>query len=68
MYTGNDSFQVSKTLMGRAPVCVSGDYLCFASRNGKDLLIHENSEESGFKQVAEVKVSNKYKHCVSNIY
>ncbi|KRT80062.1 WD40 domain-containing protein [Oryctes borbonicus] len=50
-----DNFQMTKTLMGRAPVCTSGNYLCFASRSGKDILIHENCPTSGFKQVAEVK-------------
>lgn len=46
-----------KTLVGRAPITLIGDKLVFTSRSGKDILVHENSAESHYKQVTELKVS-----------
>lgn len=49
-----------KTLVGKAPVTVAGgNYLVFASRSGKDILVHENSIDSQFKRVAELNVRTK---------
>lgn len=55
------TFGTTKTIMGRAPVCVSGDKLCFCSRTGKDLLLHENSRDLQFKELSQVKVSQTSK-------
>lgn len=47
-------------IMGRAPVALIGDDLfAFVTREGKEILLHENDMASGFKQVARVRVSNK---------
>ncbi|XP_022904447.2 E3 ubiquitin-protein ligase TRAF7 [Onthophagus taurus] len=51
----NGNFQTAKSFNGRAPACLAGDYLCFSSRGGKDIIIHENNPENEFKPVAEVK-------------
>ncbi|KRT80061.1 WD40 domain-containing protein [Oryctes borbonicus] len=51
----HNNFQLTKTLEGRAPMCMAGNYLCFSSRGGKDILIHENSESSSYKLVTEYK-------------
>lgn len=46
--------------MGRTPVTLIGDKLfAFATREGKEIQLHENSVESGFKQVARITVSIK---------
>lgn len=56
VYPGDKgTFGTTKTIMGRAPVCVSGDKLCFCSRTGKDLLLHENSRDLQFKELSQVK-------------
>lgn len=48
------------SFMGRAPVTLIGDKLfAFATREGKEIQLHENSVESGFKQVARITVSIK---------
>lgn len=48
------------TLVGRAPLTIAGDKLVFTSRSGKDLLVHENSDDVQFKQVTELKVRNVF--------
>lgn len=45
-----------KTLVGRAPIAVVGDNIIFTSRSGKDIIVHENSTESHFIQITELKV------------
>lgn len=44
-----------KTIVGKAPVTIAGNKLVFASRSGKDILVHENSSDVGFKLVTEIK-------------
>lgn len=45
-----------KTLVGRAPIVAVGNALVFTSRSGKDILVHEISDESHYKQITELKV------------
>lgn len=45
-----------QTLVGKSPLCLAGDKLCFASRCGKKILCHHNSKEDKFKQLDEVEV------------
>lgn len=54
--TETGTFQTRKVLMGRAPMCIAGDKLCFSSRGGKDICVHENSHEKQYKEVAQAKV------------
>lgn len=44
------------TMVGRAPMTLAGGKLAFLSRSGKDILVHENSSDVQFKEVAELKV------------
>jgi len=58
LYSGSGnlgSFGLRKTIMGRAPVCIAGERLCFCSRSGKDILVHENSTDLDFKEVTHAK-------------
>ncbi|XP_049809565.1 myosin heavy chain kinase B [Schistocerca nitens] len=43
------------TMEGSSPMVMVGDKLCFASRTGTDICVHENSKESRFKQLKQYK-------------
>lgn len=45
-----------KTIMGRAPVTLFGDKFAFTSRSGRDIIVHENSKDTQFNLIADVKV------------
>lgn len=47
------SFNTKCTIMGKCPLCLFDDKLCFASRNGRDIILHEN--RSGYQNICEVK-------------
>ncbi|KAL1491460.1 hypothetical protein ABEB36_012057 [Hypothenemus hampei] len=48
-------YGTKNSFMGRAPVTLIGDNLfAFATREGKEIQLHENNIESGFKQVARI--------------
>ncbi|RZF38235.1 zinc finger CCCH domain-containing protein 17 [Nilaparvata lugens] len=40
---------------GRSPIRLAGDKICFMSRCGRNVLLHETTVESRFKQVAQMK-------------
>nr|XP_022906761.1 myosin heavy chain kinase C-like isoform X1 [Onthophagus taurus] len=44
-FTGEKTFQVKSSLMGRAPLCIIDNYLCFSSRGGKDICLHKNNDD-----------------------
>lgn len=39
-----------KTIEGRSPMCFAGNKLCLVGKSGKDILVHENTLESEFKE------------------
>ncbi|CAG9818404.1 unnamed protein product [Phaedon cochleariae] len=48
-------FGTKNSFMGRAPVTIVGDkYFSFISREGMDILLHENNSDSHFKLVTKV--------------
>ncbi|KRT80063.1 WD40 domain-containing protein [Oryctes borbonicus] len=50
---GEKTFEIRATFSGRAPMCLIEDKLCFSSRSGKDIIIHEKL--TPYKNVCEVK-------------
>lgn len=48
--------------MGRAPVIICGNKLCFSSRSGKDILLHENNHGMKYKEFKEIKVGFLLNH------
>lgn len=52
-------FGTKKMFTGRAPLALAGERICFSSREGKDILIHESSDQKGFQQVTEIKDAHK---------
>lgn len=60
-------FGTKKTYVGRAPVTLVGSQLfAFTSREGKDIIVNENNDQSHFKPVSKVEVSN-FSFLVKNI-
>jgi len=52
LYPGvKESYGLFKTIKGRAPLCIAGERLFLCSRNGKDILVHENSTDLDFKEI-----------------
>lgn len=47
-------FAMRKSMQGRQPMAVNGDRLCFVTRDGRCIQIHENNKEAGFPEVAGV--------------
>ncbi|KAJ8952925.1 hypothetical protein NQ318_006542 [Aromia moschata] len=48
-------YGTKKSFMGRAPVALVGDKLVvFTGREGKDIIIHENNDQSHFKPITKV--------------
>jgi hypothetical protein len=45
-----------KTLEGRSPLCIVGNKLCFATRSGNNICVHENSNASSFKELGQIQV------------
>ncbi|XP_023718980.1 F-box/WD repeat-containing protein pof11 isoform X1 [Cryptotermes secundus] len=43
-----------KTLEGRSPLCIVGNKLCFATRSGNNICVHENSQASSFKELGQI--------------
>ncbi|XP_063227805.1 uncharacterized protein LOC134533925 isoform X1 [Bacillus rossius redtenbacheri] len=48
-----------QTIEGSSPLCLVGTRVCFASRSGVDILVHDNSKETRFKQLGIIKVELK---------
>ncbi|KAF5301565.1 hypothetical protein FQR65_LT08870 [Abscondita terminalis] len=48
-----------KALEGRTPICVIGEKLCFPSRSGKDIFVHQNSKVNQFEKFGEVKEAHE---------
>ncbi|XP_063227807.1 F-box and WD repeat domain-containing 11-A-like isoform X3 [Bacillus rossius redtenbacheri] len=44
-----------QTIEGSSPLCLVGTRVCFASRSGVDILVHDNSKETRFKQLGIIK-------------
>lgn len=47
-----------QTLVGKSPITLAGDKLCFASRCGKNIICHHNNKEDKFKLLGEAEVRN----------
>jgi hypothetical protein len=43
-----------KTVEGRSPLCIVGNKLCFATRSGTNICVHENSKASNFKELGQI--------------
>jgi hypothetical protein len=59
-----------KTLEGRSPLCIVGNKLCFATRSGNNICVHENSKASNFKVLGQIQVGlwiTKLKKLISPI-
>lgn len=55
--------------MGRAPVTLIGDNLfAFSTREGMGILIHENSMDTKFREVTEIKVCRALLNWVFSSY
>lgn len=63
LHSTGEPAAVKKTIEGRAPVTLVEDRIFFTSRSGKDILVHQNSEDVQFKQITEAKVR---KYCCCN--
>jgi hypothetical protein len=59
------------TLEGRSPLSVVGNKMCFASRFGNNICVHDNTKANNFKKLGELQVGIKTgrgkgkKHAVS---
>ncbi|KAJ8959946.1 hypothetical protein NQ317_002011 [Molorchus minor] len=52
-------FGQKKTCMGRAPLTLIGDKLfAFSSRDGKDIIVHENNDHTHYKEVAKIEAAH----------
>ncbi|KAJ8952922.1 hypothetical protein NQ318_006539 [Aromia moschata] len=48
-------FGIKKTFMGRGPLTLMGDQLfAFVSREGKDIIVHENCDETHYREITRV--------------
>jgi len=49
------------TLEGRSPLCVVGNKMCFASRFGNGICVHDNTKANNFKKLGDLQVGIKRK-------
>lgn len=49
---------VKSTLEGRSPFCIAGSHLCFFDRDGRRIIVHENSLEKKFPRLKEIPASD----------
>jgi hypothetical protein len=47
------------TLEGRSPLCVVGNKMCFASRFGNNICVHDNTKANNFKKLGDLQVGIK---------
>jgi hypothetical protein len=47
------------TLEGRSPLSVVGNKMCFASRFGNNICVHDNTKATNFKKLGELQVGIK---------
>jgi hypothetical protein len=47
------------TLEGRSPICIVGNKMCFASRFGNNITVHDNSKANNFKKLGDLQVGIK---------
>jgi hypothetical protein len=44
------------TLEGSSPLCIVGNKLCFSTRSGNSICVHDNSKASSFKKLGQIQV------------
>jgi hypothetical protein len=49
------------TLEGRSPLCIIGNKMCFASRFGNNISVHDNTKANNFKKLGDLQVGIKRK-------
>lgn len=54
-------FMTRMTLEGRSPLCVIGNKMCFASRFGNNICVHDNTKANNFKKLGDLQVGIKRK-------
>jgi hypothetical protein len=47
------------TLEGRSPLCIVGNKMCFASRFGNNICVHDNTRANNFKKLGDLQVGIK---------
>lgn len=48
---------VKATIEGRSPFCIAGSRLCFLTRDGRNICLHDNSIAKRFPRIAELTAS-----------
>lgn len=54
-------------MIGRFPIRLIGDKVCFLSRTGKSIYVHCSTKEEKFKRLAEIQVRPYHNHIQSEI-
>lgn len=56
LFLGKSQYTFKASLLGRSPLCIAKDKLCFLSRCGRIINIHDFNLEKQFPEVAQIEV------------